>query len=354
MTRDCIAVGRCRGRADARRWRRSSSRRASRRSVSATLRPRSRCRRRPASPIALDKLKGRVVYVDFWASWCGPCRRSFPWMNEMQQKYGARGFTVVGVNVDKRRPDARALPAADAGDLLDRLRRGRQDAGSLGGQGHAEFLPRRRDGQGRRGRERISRRAESRPRRTHPRVASNRDDFEPPVASGDFDAPRPAFVDPRCRGIAAGGCATLQPPSPGSAAISRNHRCRSTRTASRRRSRITFTRARKPRPADTASAEAGVAATDAIRRAATMRTSRPRAIAAVVRAPDFGRQLAAARERREDEAAPAPAASALFAAALALPGMLPCERAGAGRRRPRHARAQVSRLSRLAAGRRAG
>jgi len=56
--------------------------------------------------IALDKLKGRVVYVDFWASWCGPCRRSFPWMNEMQQKYGPAGFTVVGVNVDKRRPDA--------------------------------------------------------------------------------------------------------------------------------------------------------------------------------------------------------------------------------------------------------
>ncbi len=56
--------------------------------------------------VALEKLKGRVVYVDFWASWCGPCKRSFPWMNEMQQKYGAAGFTVVGVNVDKRRPDA--------------------------------------------------------------------------------------------------------------------------------------------------------------------------------------------------------------------------------------------------------
>jgi cytochrome c biogenesis protein CcmG, thiol:disulfide interchange protein DsbE len=66
--------------------------------------------------IALDKLRGRVVYVDFWASWCGPCRRSFPWMSEMQQKYGARGFTVVGINVDKRRPDAeRFLQQTPAG-----------------------------------------------------------------------------------------------------------------------------------------------------------------------------------------------------------------------------------------------
>jgi thiol-disulfide isomerase/thioredoxin len=57
-------------------------------------------------PVALERLRGRVVYVDFWASWCGPCKRSFPWMNEMTQRYGAQGFTVVAVNVDKKREDA--------------------------------------------------------------------------------------------------------------------------------------------------------------------------------------------------------------------------------------------------------
>ena len=56
--------------------------------------------------VALDKLRGQVVYVDFWASWCGPCRRSFPWMNEMQKKYGDKGLAIVAVNVDKKRADA--------------------------------------------------------------------------------------------------------------------------------------------------------------------------------------------------------------------------------------------------------
>jgi thiol-disulfide isomerase/thioredoxin len=56
--------------------------------------------------VALAALRGRVVYVDFWASWCAPCRRSFPWMNAMQARYAGEGLAVVGVNVDKRRADA--------------------------------------------------------------------------------------------------------------------------------------------------------------------------------------------------------------------------------------------------------
>jgi len=48
----------------------------------------------------LDKHKGEVVYLDFWASWCGPCRKSFPWMNKIELEYKKQGFSVISVNLD--------------------------------------------------------------------------------------------------------------------------------------------------------------------------------------------------------------------------------------------------------------
>ena len=56
--------------------------------------------------LQLERYRGKVVLVDFWASWCVPCRRSFPWMNVMQAKYGDQGLVIIGVNVDRDRAAA--------------------------------------------------------------------------------------------------------------------------------------------------------------------------------------------------------------------------------------------------------
>ncbi len=57
--------------------------------------------------VKLSDYKGKLVYLDFWASWCGPCKQSFPWMNDMQARYGDKGLRVVGVNLDKKAEDAK-------------------------------------------------------------------------------------------------------------------------------------------------------------------------------------------------------------------------------------------------------
>jgi cytochrome c biogenesis protein CcmG/thiol:disulfide interchange protein DsbE len=56
--------------------------------------------------VKLSDKTGSVIYLDFWASWCGPCRQSFPWMNQMQAKYKSKGFQVIAVNLDAKTDDA--------------------------------------------------------------------------------------------------------------------------------------------------------------------------------------------------------------------------------------------------------
>ena len=57
----------------------------------------------------LDEYQGNVIVVDFWASWCVPCRRSFPWLNSMHARYAENGLVIIGVNLDASTQDAAAF-----------------------------------------------------------------------------------------------------------------------------------------------------------------------------------------------------------------------------------------------------
>jgi thiol-disulfide isomerase/thioredoxin len=50
--------------------------------------------------VHLSELKGQVVMINFWASWCGPCRQEMPLLQQIQAKYEPLGFTLLGINVE--------------------------------------------------------------------------------------------------------------------------------------------------------------------------------------------------------------------------------------------------------------
>lgn len=55
---------------------------------------------------SINYAKAKITYIDFWASWCPPCLASFPWMEQMQQKYKDNGLNIIAINLDEERSNA--------------------------------------------------------------------------------------------------------------------------------------------------------------------------------------------------------------------------------------------------------
>ena len=56
--------------------------------------------------IELNQFAGKVLYLDFWASWCPPCAKSFPFLNELHHQYHNKGLQIIGINLDEVPEDA--------------------------------------------------------------------------------------------------------------------------------------------------------------------------------------------------------------------------------------------------------
>jgi thiol-disulfide isomerase/thioredoxin len=73
-------------------------------------------------PVKLSELRGKVVYLDFWASWCGPCKVALPRLEQLHEDLAPLGFEVVGVNLDE--DEGRAREAAATGGVRYTVLRG--------------------------------------------------------------------------------------------------------------------------------------------------------------------------------------------------------------------------------------
>ena len=87
--------------------------------------------------LSLSSLQGKVVLIDFWASWCGPCRRSEPDLKKLYEKYQSKGFEIYGISVDE---DKFAWKTAIKQDKINWLHVN-DDKGVVAGKWNVMFIP---------------------------------------------------------------------------------------------------------------------------------------------------------------------------------------------------------------------
>ncbi len=90
--------------------------------------------------VSLASLKGKVVVVDFWATWCEPCKTEIPGYIELQKKYGAEGLVIVGVSLDKKKPAAVQKFADEMGMNYTLVMGAIEDVDKFGGDPNGDIV----------------------------------------------------------------------------------------------------------------------------------------------------------------------------------------------------------------------
>ena len=92
-------------------------------------------------PVSLQQFSGRVIMLNFWATWCGPCRDEVPEFVELQKEYGPQGLSIVAVSLDEKTPDEVSKFAGEFGINFQVLYAGSRKEDVIGLMGGISGIP---------------------------------------------------------------------------------------------------------------------------------------------------------------------------------------------------------------------